>query len=67
MEDWECGVIEDRRAEISMTINLIQSLCESTKICLIAKNNKGLLHVAILDATNGKEYVLVKNKGDVVE
>lgn len=49
----------ERINEISFVMGLI---CIESKIALIAKERKGVMYVAIKDATDGKEYALIKDK-----
>lgn len=53
---------EDRINEINFVLNMIQNLCEETKIGLVAKEVKGQLMVVVQDATTGKEYCMKKVK-----
>ena len=52
----------ERTNEISFVMGLIEKLCIESKIALIAKERKGVMYVAIKDATDGKEYALIKDK-----
>lgn len=52
----------ERMTEISFIIELIEKLCIESKIALIAKERKGVMYVAIKDATDGKEYAMIKGK-----
>lgn len=49
---------DERIEEINITINLIQGICETAGIGIIAKNNK----VAVLDSFSGQEYYLFRQK-----
>lgn len=52
----------ERINEISFVMGLIEKLCIESKIALIAKERKGVMYVVIKDATDGKEYALIKDK-----
>lgn len=52
----------ERINEISFVMGLIEKLCIESKIALIVKERKGVMYVAIKDATDGKEYALIKDK-----
>lgn len=52
--------MEKRKAEIGFVLSMIQNLCEEAEICLVAREIKGTLGVAIVDTQNGKEYVMTK-------
>lgn len=55
--------MEQRKVEIDFALNMIQTICEESKITLIAKEiKKGILAVVIVDAKNGKEYVMKRDK-----
>lgn len=50
---------EQRKVEIDFALNMIQTICEDAEITLIAKEiKKGTLAVVIVDAKDGKEYVI---------
>lgn len=52
---------EERTDEITFVIDMIQKLCEEAKIGLVPyKRKNGNLMVVIEDATNGKQYALIK-------
>ena len=54
---------EQRKNEIAVAMDFIQRLCIETKIGLIPyKRKDGSLMVVIQDATNGKQYALIKNE-----
>ena len=52
-----------RQNEINFTINLIQELCETANITLMAKEVKGISLVAIHDNIDDKEYIIKKANG----
>lgn len=54
--------MEERKEEIAGIMSVIQTLCVSAQIGLIAKSHNGVLYVAIQDATNGKEYVITRKE-----
>lgn len=54
--------MDERIEEIAGIMSIIQTLCVSSQIGLVARSGKGTLFVAIQDATNGKEYVMTKEK-----
>lgn len=54
---------EQRKNEIAIAMDFIQRLCMETKIGLVPyKRKNGTLMVVIQDATNGKQYALIKNE-----
>lgn len=53
----------DRKEEIAATLSTIQMLCLSSKMALIAKPVMGVVCVVIKDHTDGKEYVITRDKG----
>ena len=52
--------MEDRKNEISFVIDIIQKLCETCEIGLIAKEVRGTLMVVVKDARDGQEYYISK-------
>lgn len=54
---------EQRKNEIAHVMDLIQKLCIEAQIGLVPyKRKNGTLMVVIQDATNGKQYALIKNE-----
>lgn len=49
-----------RKNEILFTVDMVQKLCESCEIGLVAKEVKGQLMVIVQDARNGQEYYLMR-------
>ncbi|MDH5083529.1 hypothetical protein [Clostridium perfringens] len=52
--------MDERKNEIGFVLSMIQNLCEEAQIALVAKELKGTLGVVIVDARDGKEYVMQK-------
>lgn len=52
--------MDKRKNEIGFVLSMIQNLCEEAQIALVAKELKGTLGVVIVDARDGKEYVMQK-------
>ncbi|ELC8382980.1 TPA: hypothetical protein K8M95_001483 [Clostridium perfringens] len=52
--------MDERKNEIGFVLSMIQNLCEEAQIALVAKELKGNLGVVIVDARDGKEYVMQK-------
>ena len=52
--------MEDRKNEIGFVLDIIQKLCESVEIGIIAKNVKGTLMVVVQDTRDGQEYYISK-------
>lgn len=53
---------QDRKNEINFVVDLVQKLCEESKIALMAKTVKGIQMVVVVDATDGQEYYIGRNK-----
>lgn len=54
------GNMEDRKNEICFALDMIQKLCETCEIGLIAKEVKGTLMIVVQDARDGEEYYISK-------
>ena len=54
--------MDERKNEIGFVLSMIQNLCEEAQIGLVAKELKGTLGVVIVDARDGKEYVMQKSR-----
>lgn len=54
------GNMEDRKNEICFALDMIQKLCETCEIGLIAKEVKGTLMIVVQDARDGQEYYISK-------
>lgn len=54
--------MDERKNEIGFVLSMIQNLCEEAQIALVAKELKGTLGVVIVDARDGKEYVMQKSR-----
>lgn len=52
--------MEDRKNEICFALDMIQKLCETCEIGLIAKEVKGTLMIVVQDARDGEEYYISK-------
>ncbi|MBO3393444.1 hypothetical protein JJB49_02405 [Clostridium perfringens] len=52
--------MDERKNEIGFVLSMIQNLYEEAQIALVAKELKGNLGVVIVDARDGKEYVMQK-------
>lgn len=53
---------EERMKEVNFVVNMIQGLCEEAKICIFAKERKGIKMVCIHDNIDDKDYMLSNNK-----
>lgn len=51
---------EERKKEIEFVMGMITELCKTADIGIIAKDVKGRLMPVIVDAQDGKEYVITK-------
>lgn len=54
--------MDDRKNEITFVMDVVQKLCVSSQITLVAKEVKGQLMVVIKDARDGQEYYLAKSR-----
>nr|DAJ02158.1 MAG TPA: hypothetical protein [Caudoviricetes sp.] len=55
--------MNEREAQISFVMSMVQDLCETYEISIIPyKTKNGMLMVVIEDTRNGKQYALINNE-----